>query len=260
MKNRWRNCLILFFILMFVGNTGVTVMQVKEFRQSEETKNRAEELVNLQIPDVQEQIDVESTSILADAMNELDLKVLQKENKDVVGWIMIPDTEISYPLLQGEDNTYYLEHTWEHTKSRGGSIFLEQMCSKDLTDYNTIIYGHRMKNRSMFGSLAFYNDKEYLEAHPYIYLADNQGCHIYEIYAVYETKTDGPVYQIEPFNDEMKKKFIEWTVQESVVDTGIVPELNERILTLSTCTAGNNQEKRWIVQGVLRSMLSVKEK
>ena len=53
MKNRWRNCLILFFILMFVGNTGVTVMQVKEFRQSEKTKNRAEELVNLQIPDVQ---------------------------------------------------------------------------------------------------------------------------------------------------------------------------------------------------------------
>ena len=174
MRSGRRYGLVLFFFLMFVGSTGVTIMQINDFRTSEAARNGAEKLAELPTLKTQRLIAMEPVGIskekepfytdaVAEAMNEMNLEALQRENEDIVGWIMIPDTEISYPLLQGEDNTYYLEHTWEHTKSRGGSIFLEQMCSRDLTDYNTIIYGHRMKNRSMFGSLAFYQEKEYLE-------------------------------------------------------------------------------------------------
>ena len=188
------------------------------------------------------------------AMNRMDIEALQQENSDVVGWIFIPDTPISYPILQGEDNSYYLTHTWEHTESSSGSIFLEEMCSRDWTDENTIIYGHRMKDRSMFGSLVYYQEQEYREEHPYLYVADNEGCRVYEIFAAYEANTDAPVYQVGKLSEEKKQELIDWSIEKSVMDVSVVPQPDEKMITLSTCAADNRKEKRWILQGVLKGI------
>ena len=124
----------------------------------------------------------------------LDLKETCAENSDVAGWICIPDTKISYPLVQGEDNDYYLTHTWNYQELAVGSIFADyrnrvglddayDLAGYDdneilalmsegkifaLNDFNTIIYGHRMRNGSMFAALKYYNDQEYLDQHPYV--------------------------------------------------------------------------------------------
>ena len=100
----------------------------------------------------------------------LDLALLQKVNEDVMGWIYIPDTDISYPILRSKDNKEYLKLTWDLKNSVAGSIFLEHENNVDLSDFNTLIYGHNMKNDTMFGDLENYR-KMYtaIENFPYFY-------------------------------------------------------------------------------------------
>lgn len=86
------------------------------------------------------------------------------------GWILIPNTVISYPLLQGEDNQYYLNHTWKKWTSAVGAIFMDSQNNPNLTDFNTIVYGHRMNNGSMFASLKNYKKQSYWQAHPCVYI------------------------------------------------------------------------------------------
>lgn len=90
------------------------------------------------------------------ALMDIDLEALRSVNEDVVGWIEIPGTELSSPLMQGTDNQYYLSHNWKGEKSGGGSVFLESVNSQDLTDFHTIAYAHRMRNDTMFGTLKYY--------------------------------------------------------------------------------------------------------
>ena len=183
----------------------------------------------------------------------MDFTALREVNRDVQGWIMIPGTVISSPLLQGEDNQYYLKHTWKKWTSAVGAIFLEWQNSPDLSDFNTIIYGHRMNNGSMFASLKNYKKQSYWAAHPCVYITDDNGSHKYEIFAAYEVSTTGTTYQLGFSDDASKQAFIDYCLEQSVIDTGITPTVYDRVLTLSTCT-GNGHATRWVVQAVLKGV------
>ena len=183
-------------------------------------------------------------------LQETDLEALREVNEDVIGWITIPDTKLSYPLMPGTEGDYYLNRTWEKVSSIAGSIFIENLCSDDLTDFNTVIYGHRMKDESMFGSLKHYNEKEYWTKHPYVYIYDDHGAHRYEIFAAYEANLQKSTYQIGFANDGSKQTFLENCVGYSVIDTGVVPTIYDKVITLSTCT-GRDYSSRWVVQARL---------
>lgn len=182
----------------------------------------------------------------ADALRSMDFTALRQANEDVLGWIVIPNTNLSYPLVQGEDNEYYLNHTWRNGKNSVGAIFMDYRCSGDLTDFHTIIYGHRMNNRSMFGQLHQYKNADYLAAHPYVYIANDYGSHSFEVFAVYEASSAN-TYYMDFQNDAEKQAFIDYCLEKSAVDTGVVPTIYDKILTLSTCT-GNGHSTRWVVQ------------
>ena len=181
---------------------------------------------------------------------EVDLDELWQINSDVLGWISIPETMVSYPILQGEDNDFYLKHTWQKASSSVGSIFMDYRSNPELTDFNTVIYGHRMRDRSMFGSLGDYKDQEHWRTHPSIYLADADGAYRYDIFAVYEASVTGPVYDLREFDTEEREEFIDACLEQSLIETGIVPTVDDHILTLSTCT-GNGYANRLVVQAVL---------
>lgn len=181
----------------------------------------------------------------------INLEALREVNSDVVGWIEIPGTPVNFPLLQAEDNSYYLTHTWQKLDCPGGSIFLEQWCSPDFTDFNTIIYGHRLVNENMFGSLKHYAEQEYWSEHPYIYIVTDSGVHRYEIYAAYEAPVTSPTYRLGISSDEGRQTVIDYGLESSVIDTGISPKVHEEIITLSTCT-GAGYDSRWVVQARLR--------
>ena len=87
---------------------------------------------------------------------QVDFDVLSKENQDVIGWLYCPDTSINYPVVQAADNEYYLHRLLDDSKNAAGTLFMDYRNSADLSDWNSVIYGHNMKNGSMFGSLPDY--------------------------------------------------------------------------------------------------------
>lgn len=186
-------------------------------------------------------------------MARIDLAALQEVNPDVVGWIRIPDTKIDYPLLQGEDNDFYLKHTWKKEKNSVGSVFLEYRNSRELTDYNTIVYAHNMRDGSMFATLRRYTDKYYWQKHPYVYVLTEAGAWRYEVFASYKAPVDSPTYGLSFLQKTTKAEFLIHALDESRYDTDIFPEENDRILTLSTCT-GSGYSSRWVVQARLKMM------
>lgn len=185
----------------------------------------------------------------AQALKDMDFSALRQQNPDVLGWILIPGTRVSYPVVQGTDNSYYLNHTWRGGKNSVGAIFMECRNSSDLSDFNTIIYGHRMNNRSMFGTLSQYKSRSYWQAHPYVYLTDDSGTHRYEIFAAGEVSVDSDVYRLGLRSDSSRQSFLDSCLALSALNTGVTPHTYDKVLTLSTCT-GNGHATRWVVQAV----------
>lgn len=184
---------------------------------------------------------------------EKNLESLREVNPDVLGWIVIPDTQVDYPIMDGEDNQYYLEHTWDKKSSIAGSIFLEHLNHSDLRDFNTILYGHRMLNGSMFGSLKYYNTNDYFEKHPYVYILDDAGVHRYEIFSAYTAPVDGATFVYGFRTEESMQYFLDYCMEKSVINTGVTPTLDDKVLTLVTCT-GKGYEARWVVQARLKGV------
>ncbi|MEG0780717.1 MAG: class B sortase, partial [Oscillospiraceae bacterium] len=188
----------------------------------------------------------------ADLLRNMDFTALQKVNQQVQGWILIPNTALSYPLLQGEDNDYYLSHTYQKTRSAVGAIFMDYRSAADLSDFNTLIYGHRMNNGSMFASLKYYKKQSYWQKHKTVYLTTSAGSFAYEIFSAYEGSASGESYRRTFQSDEKKQAFLDFAVGASVIKTGITPTVNDSILTLSTCT-GNGHANRLIVHAVRKN-------
>ncbi len=248
--------------LTFLGSAGMLLHTNLQYREGTMVYTEAEELVQLpkqELPPVAGQ-EGEEPEILegdphsaadpyAEALQKMDFAALQAVNADVLGWILIPETRISYPLVQGEDNEYYLDHTWKRSSSSVGAVFLEYRNSRDLCDFHTIVYGHRMRDGSMFASLKYYDRQAYWEDHPRIYLLDEQGTHAYDIFSAYEADVTGDAYQLAFSTAEERQVFLDHCIERSVLETGIVPAIEDQILTLSTCT-GRGHDTRWVVQAV----------
>ena len=186
------------------------------------------------------------------ALAAVDLEALRAYNPEVAGWIEIPDTGISYPLMQGANNQWYLKHTWTGEPSSVGAIFMDSRNSRDLGDFHTVVYGHRLRSGAMFAPLRFYEDDAYRQEHPSVYIADDAGLHRYDIFAVYAADVKDRVYQeLDVEDEETRQAFIRFCLDSALADTGVTPEAGDRILTLSTCT-GDGYAQRWVVQAVLR--------
>jgi sortase B len=178
---------------------------------------------------------------------------LKKKNSDIIGWIRfdnLDQIDISYPILYSGDDEKYL-HTDLYGKSRAaGCIFLEGLNQPNLKDQYQIIYGHNMRNGSMFGSLKKYKKSGFYEENPYFTVYTEKMAYRYQIFSVHNAKADGAVYQIGYGQDETYQKFLNSLAEDSLIDTGLTPKKTDRVLTLSTCT-GNGYESRFAVHAVL---------
>lgn len=223
--------------------------ETSEPEQSAPTEPVAEETepVTVWVP-----VPVEDDPVVAE-MAQINLAGLREVNPDVVGWIRIPDTAIDYPLMQGEDNDFYLHHTWEKDPNSVGSIFLESENNPNLTDYNTIVYGHNMNNGTMFGQLQHYALVDHWKTHPYVYIVTDAGVYRYEVFAFSQAQTESLTYGLNPQREDTKQKFLNLALEEAWYDTGIKPAVTDRILTLSTCS-GANYSYRYVVQARLPMM------
>lgn len=184
----------------------------------------------------------------------LDWASLYKENKDIYAWIYIPGTQVDYPVLQSAtDDTYYLNHNIDGSYGKPGCIYTEKINSKDFTNYNTVIYGHNMKNGEMFGCLHEYEDETFFDENPYVYVYTEDKTYVYEIFAAY-TASNAHILNTNDFSTQ--EGFADY-LDNVVYNKSLVGNFREgarvtsdnRIITLSTCTS--NSSKRWLVQAVL---------
>lgn len=183
----------------------------------------------------------------------IDLEALREYNPDIVGWITIPGTVVSYPLVQGADNDYYLTHNWKRESNNSGSLFMSYDASRDLTDFQTLVYGHNMQNETMFGTLKYYvKDSSYWRMHPSIYVVLDDVIYRYDIFAILDTNIYDFTYRLDIVEKHLEEEFFRNSKDTSVFDTGVTPEVGNRVLSLSTCTTSNlRQTFRWVIQGVL---------
>ncbi len=179
----------------------------------------------------------------------IDFERLQKRNPDIVAWIHIPDTTIDYPVVQGSDNTYYLNHTAAGRENSSGAIFLDAGCDTAFTGNNYIIYGHNMRTKKMFGGLKdlydpIYNEKASLLIHPDIVI-DIPGVEItYRIFSVrrINLNTQEGVYVLSFSNDREKEEYVEDAREHSLLKGQESFYPGSSILTLSTCSSSG---ERW---------------
>ncbi len=189
------------------------------------------------------------TKELPKLVNPVNFEQLQKVNPEVIGWIRIGAVGISYPIAQAKDNEYYLHRTFKKVDNFAGCIFENCANSPFFTDQNTIIYGHNMKNGSMFGKLKDFSDQETLDRNPYFWIFTKDFIYQYRIISSSVVNKIGDPY-ITRFSQEDYQKFIDKSIASSEVDCGdIQVTTDDRIVTLSTCT-GNDATRR-ILQGVL---------
>ena len=183
-------------------------------------------------------------------LQQVDIFSLRQVNPEVLGWIYLPDTAISYPLMETQERDKYLNLAWDGSPSGNGSIFLEKNNRRDFTDFNTIIYGHHMINGTMFQPLIHYREEGFTKAHPYVYIATDSEIFRYRVISAYEAPVESDTYRLYFADDAACLAAIDLYLQGRQ-DLGLTPQ--DRILTLSTCTGTGIYTTRWVVQAVLKT-------
>lgn len=181
---------------------------------------------------------------------KVDFDELEDINKDIIGWIKVQGTVINYPIVQGEDNTYYLKKTFEKKSNYSGAIFMDYLNASDFSSDNTILYGHNLKTGEMFGGLQKYKKKDYFKKHKYIWIVTPDSKKKYEIFASYVTDERSEVYTLE-FNDfEEMDSYFRLAKENSYFSSDSILLQDDKILTLSTCVTDSDEERR-VVQAKL---------
>ena len=183
---------------------------------------------------------------------EVDYEGLKKKNRDYIGWLYVGSVGISYPVVQGADNEYYLHNTFEGQPNFAGCVFMDCMDKPDLTMYNTFLYGHAMKNGSMFGNLRkLRKDPSLAKNDPYIYLFMQDGIYRYQIYSYYIDKKDSSMYNSAQ-NAKEYRQYIRNALDYSMAECEAKPNEEETSITLVTCTGAGSQKQRFFVHGIFR--------
>ena len=186
----------------------------------------------------------------------VDEEALRRINEDYRAWLRIPALRLSYPLVEGPDNDYYLHYTFEKKYNAAGCLFIDCETASDFSDRNTFIYGHNMKNGSMFGCLKrFRKEQELCASNPYFYIYRGEAVYQYEIFAYYTTEYTSDRYRL-IYTEEEYDDYI----AEALRLTEYIPvhdlDFSERpnIVTLSTCAGTYGTTERMVVHGVLISV------
>lgn len=183
---------------------------------------------------------------------QVNFNILHDRNEDVVAWIYSPDTKINYPIVQADDNDYYLHRMLNGEWNAGGSLFMDWQNASDFSDLNTVIYGHHMKNGSMFASLCEYKDEKYYQEHPVMYLLTPDQDYRIELVAGYLTDGNSAAYTF-PMSRDQQEFFVENSRNQSTFTSDVEVQEGDRLISLSTCSY-EFSGARYIVIGVLHPL------
>lgn len=188
---------------------------------------------------------------------DIDTETLKEINPDFIGWLYYEPAEINYPVVRDRGDDYYEHHSFEQEENSSGAIFLDYVCKPNFTAFNSVIYGHNMKNGAMFGMLnELLKDPTLIDENPYFYVYTDKEILMYEIFAGYYTSAKSDTYGIQiDYTMEDKQAYLEYIdgiAQYRNEDVLNLNTLNDEtmICTLSTCH-GFHSGNRTVLHGVL---------
>jgi sortase B len=178
----------------------------------------------------------------------VDFTALKSISTDAAAWLYCPDTVIDYPVMATQNNAYYLGHLPDGTKNLNGSLFLDYRCSPDFSDQVSVIYGHNMKSKKMFGSLSGYKEQDYYDEHPYLYLyTETQNYRLALLYGAVITAEEWSQSNFLEDGDGL----LAYAKANTTFQSQEEYKENERLVVLSTCTY-EYYDARYILVGVLQ--------
>lgn len=180
---------------------------------------------------------------------------LQTINEHIYAWIYLPGTEVDYPIVQHPTELdYYLNHNIDGSEGYPGCIYTQHINSKEFDDFNTVVYGHNMKNGTMFRELHSYEDDTFFEDNPYIYVYTKDGVLVYQVFAAYEFSNIHLLMGFDLTSEDIRRIYLNniFTAEgkNNNYNMEIPVSTDDNLLTLTTCIA-NKPDKRYLVAAVL---------
>lgn len=188
--------------------------------------------------------DVTDTAALPDDAPKAAFLALLKLNAEAAGWLCVSGTGIDHPFVQTGDNVFYLSHSFESGRSSHGCLFLDTRCGAD--SRHMVIYGHRMKDGSMFGGLTQYEREDYYAAHPIITLNLRGVFENWQIFSAH--RTDDSLLPVQFADDSTFDAYVKGLKGSSLYDTGVEVASDDAVLTLSTCDGSDSE--RFVVHAI----------
>ena len=212
--------------------------------------NDSEEPTEPSQPEVTQEVTEEPTEAVTEPQMLPHMKELYEQNPDIVGWLTIADTKVDYPVMHTpDDGEKYLHRDFEGKYDFAGELFIEDDCSMDPESDNLIIYGHNMKNGTMFRPIMSYREESFWEDHKTMTFTTLYEERTYEVVAAfydrvyYKYEDVFKFYQfIDAENEEDFNEAINYYKENACFDTGVVPAYGDRLLTLVTCTTSTNYD------------------
>ena len=241
-----KRTVFLVLLLIFVGSTGYIGYSMWQYKANEQFYTQmADQYIQ---PAAAEGGAAGQESVTAPIT--VDFAALQQRNPDVVGWIYCEDSVINYPILRGEDNDFYLHHDIDGKESRSGSIFMDTENAADFSNLNTVLYGHHMKDKSMFASIEYWADQAYFESHPVMWiLTPNQDYRVdlFSGYTISAFSDNNPLFA-EP--GEEFDSYLQDMASRSDFQAEVGLEGDAHYVLLSTC-AYSFEDARYVLHGKL---------
>ncbi len=178
--------------------------------------------------------------------DSIDFDSLREINPDVIGWLYYEDTVIDYPVVQGENNEVYLSMLFDRTWGGCGTLFADCITEEPFRQFNTIVYGHHMKDGTMFACLKELRDPEYCKKHPKLELSTPEGRFDLEIWAFLNEPGDSKIYTTNIEGEENKQAYLDLTEELAAYTTDVNVTTEDRLVMLSTC-AYEFEDARYII-------------
>lgn len=271
-KKKWLIISIVIFLIAF-GCLGVAVWQTASNKASEDLNEKMQENVTeddiieekeqiQETPEVSPSPEVTEPAATEKPKVEIpvDFEELHQINPDIYAWIRIPGTVIDYPVVQSPtDNNFYLNHAADKSASFPGAIFSENFNTTTFEDYLTVLYGHNMKNGSMFAGLHRYKDEQYLKEHNEVLIYTPDAIRKYKIFAAYRSDNRHLLYYYNSGEtpEDRKRFFDDIRDQRSMcyyMDPDVEINQEDKVLTLSTCDSAGDAY-RFLVQASLQEVI-----
>lgn len=270
-KNKKLNKIIYFLFTILIVLSSIYIMNFFSLKQEAKEQSKLLNTINIYgeyqkrgteevsqniLEDEEEKIESEAeekgetiTTENTDEQNEetermLQVKELQEQNPDIVGWLEITNTNINYPVLQGTDNTYYMTHNYKKQNSKNGSIFLDANYNWNIPSNNLLIYGHNLGNGMMFQELLKYEQESFYQEHPVIRFTTAKEDAEYEIISAFKSRvyyqSEKNVFRYYYFinskSEEEYNQFIKNAKNASLYPIDATASYGDQLITLSTCS------------------------